>query len=151
MTAIQATARAVVTKGHIFQRRRYLMELYIEDIYTGLHWHLTKREANRMAPVALANASALLEHFGAMDSVMAQVNAARNGAPNTLPAKGSKVTLKAELGDWKPGTEGTITDVSWEPEIAMEHQYPLRVAFRHPDDGRTLELPMRLDEVELVK
>lgn len=146
MTAIEAPARVTVTKGRLFTRRRYLAELWIGDIHTGLTWNLTRREAKSYPQLILDNASQLLERHGLMDEMYERYTKLQHmRALAAIPVKGSKVRLTEKVSEGLArGTVGTVTHIDERPDAP----YPLTVAF--VIDGKTEEVPVELAEVEAV-
>lgn len=156
MTAITATATAGVHKGPWWHRRRYEVRLFINDINTGLHWHVNKRDVERLSTSIVDNAAELLCAHGLMDSVFEAVAAEENFIPAepinldeladelglTAPAKGSRVELVNDLGTIKAGQIGTVTHVD------ADDSFPIRVAFTLGAD--TVDIPMNLSEVKAV-
>lgn len=146
MNTIQAPARVTVTKGPWYRRNRYLMELWVGDIHTGLHWHLNRKEAKTFPQIALDNCAELLETNGLMERVYQQHAKLQSlRAQAAIPAKGTKVRLTAELTkDLPVGSLGTVTQV----DTDAHHTYPLTVAFVVND--KPVELPVELSEVEVA-
>lgn len=146
MNTIQAPARVTVTKGPWYKRNRYLMELWVGDIHTGLHWHLNRKEARTFPKIALDSAAELLEVNGLMESVyLRHAKLEQMRALAAIPAKGSKVKLTAELTkDLPVGSIGTVTQV----DTDAHHTYPITVAFVVND--KPVELPVELSEVEVA-
>ena len=145
MTAITATAQCGVRKvGHWYNRRRYVVTLYVNSVNTGLHWHVKRREVDSMCETAVDNCAELLEHYGLMDAVYSMVE----NEERDLPAQGSKVKLKAELGELKAGTVGTVTGTQWDNRVSADNQYPLQVAFTTSTGTQTI--PLATSEVEAV-
>lgn len=144
MTAITATAQCGVRKvGHWFNRR-YIITLYVNSVNTGLSWDVKRRQVDRMCEVAVDNCAELLEHYGLMDAVYELVE----HEELDFPAQGSKVKLKAELGELKAGTVGTVTGTQWDNSVSADNQYPLQVAFTTSTGTQTI--PMAINEVEAV-
>jgi hypothetical protein len=173
MTAIEATAEAKVFKGKWYKRPRYTMYLYVNDVNTGLHWHLKRREVATQQKALVDNAAEILQHYGLMEQTYAKVaglpvpDAPKPVDPASasvkqlvtpdgavsgprLPALGSKVQLTTDLGDFKKGKVGTVTRLDeLLPGYAEENQYPVRVAFKHGADS--IELPLHLHEIEVAQ
>jgi hypothetical protein len=151
LNTIQAPSRVTVTRGPLFTRRgfnreRYLMELWVGDINTGLHWHLSRKEAKSLPQIVLDNAAELLDHYGLMEEVYARYARLEDmRAYANMPVKGSKVRLKRTIADGlDKDTWGTVTHVDTKPDAP----YPLTVAFIV--DGKPEEVPVELEEVEAV-
>jgi hypothetical protein len=142
----EATARVSVTRtGTIFTRNRYRLALYIDDIATGLHWHVNRKQANTFPSVIIENASQLLAHFGLMEEVYALVTANHSG----LPAEGSKIKLAEDLGRVKAGLVGTVVHVE-EPmgDEYSDHDYPVTALFQIK--GEDVKIALNLSEFEQV-
>jgi hypothetical protein len=121
MTAITATAHAKVTETGPWFRRRYTVRLFINEVNTGLHWHVKKRELKTVSRSVVDNAAELLVSMGLMDEVFDLVNAAERG----LPPVGSKVELLKGFGPYATGTVGTVvahsdySDDEWPVYVAL--------------------------------
>lgn len=146
-TPITARANVAIDKGRLFTRNRYQLSLYIEDHYTGLHWHVNRKQAKVMPQLIIDNAARLLEDFGLMDAVHALV--ADNGP--ALPAPGTRVKLTEDMGAFLKGHEGTVVHSQWDANTAPEHQYPVTVALTHGKDGAAGNMALAMDEFEAVK
>jgi hypothetical protein len=160
MSSLEATATAVTTRTGPWFKRRYEVRLFINNVNTGLHWHVKRREVNKISADIVDNAAELLQSFGLMDDVYDAVagktdlNApverpvplepAATAAVGVLdkPRLGQRMEVTADLGTLKAGTVGTIV------RIDDEDFYPIRMAFKLGAD--TVELPMNLSELKAV-
>lgn len=146
-TPITARANVAIAKGPLFTRNRYELSLYIEDQYTGLHWHVNRKQAKVMPQMIINNAARLLEEFGLMEAVHSLVADKERG----LPAAGTRVILTEDLGAFPKGHEGTVVSAEWEPDIHPDNQYPVTVALANGKDGAAGNVVLALDEFEVAK
>jgi hypothetical protein len=146
MTAITAPARVTVNKGRLFTRRRYFTVLWVGDIDTGLHWHLTRKEAKTFPQVIIDNAAHLMEYYGVMEQVYGRYTRFEDmRRMATLPTRGQRVRLIDGLYEGlEAGAIGTVSSVDAKPD----QPYPITVAFEI--DGKTEEIPLELSEVEAL-
>lgn len=143
MSTITARANVAITKGHPFQRNRYSLYLFINDMYTGLSWSVNRKQARTMPQRIVDNAALLLETYGLMDAVYGKVSG------HELPAAGTKVRLTGELGPFPKGHVGTVVTSYWDEGVSPDNQYPVTVALSHGDNRGNF--PVSLSEFEVVK
>ena len=147
-TPITARANVAIDKvGRPFTRNRYQLSLYIEDVYTGLHWHVNRKQAKAMPQMIINNAARLLEDFDLME----EFHDCWPSKGPALPTPGTRVKLTEDMGAFPKGHEGTVVSAEWDKDTAPDHQYPVAVALTHGRDGAAGNMVLALDEFEVVK
>ena len=145
---INATATAAVTKGHPLQRNRYKVELYLDEINTGLEWKVNKRELDGVCHTITTQTQAVLERYGKLDDVMfrlQQREAATKGVK--LPAVGATIAVTTDTfgdGPFSKGTVGEVVRSDWSPNLPAEHQYP--VSMRPHGAGEFMTIALAVGE-----
>lgn len=142
---ITARANVAISKGRLFTRNRYELALYIEDVYTGLHWHVNRKQAKVMPQTIINNAGRLLEDFGLMEPFHALLASKAVG----LPVAGDTIKLAGDLGKVKAGLTGTVTSVAPSEGVAIENDYPVLAKFNIKGDD--VEIALNVSEFEVVK
>lgn len=146
-TPINARANVSIVKGRPFTRNRYQLALYIEDVYTGLHWHVNRKQAKVMPQIIVDNAALLLEEHGLMEPLHALL-ASRE---SKLPAPGTRVKLTEDMGAFPKGHEGTVVHSEWDDNTSPEHQYPVTVALANGKDNAAGNMALAIHEFEVSK
>lgn len=144
--SITALATAVVTKGPFYKKDRYKVELYLDEIKTGLEWNVNKRELDGVCNIITTQTREVLQSYGKLDEVLWLLD--RKAAEDKgvkLPKLGTLVEITTNsLGQFERGTQGTVVRSDWTPGLADSHQFP--VSIRPTGGGEHLTIPLAIGE-----
>lgn len=140
MTGIEVDAKAVLTKGKLFTKKRYHLELWVNGQPIGVTVQCRRRNVKKVAKVLVDNAETLLLTSGKYEEVItAAVAAARK-----LPAKGDKVNLTVTIGKYPVGTQGTVVRLDVNDDAnSPENTFPVLFC---PDGMPNAEIPLAIGE-----